>query len=85
VLKQPSLFEFTSDVVLDAVEKLSNSPSEDRGAVFTKRPIVDFILDLAGYVTSTELLGLRILGTSYFQSSIGCSERFPSALEKTRP
>lgn len=65
MLKQPSLFEFTSDVVLEAVEKLSNAPSEDRGAVFTKRPIVDFILDLAGYVTTTELLGLRILEPSF--------------------
>jgi hypothetical protein len=65
VLKQPSLFEFTPDVVLQAVEKLSKSPSEDRGAVFTKRPIVDFILDLAGYVTTAELLGLRILEPSF--------------------
>lgn len=65
MLKQPLLFEFIPDEVLEAVCELSNSPSEDRGAVFTKRPIVDFVLDLAGYVASSDLLGVRILEPSF--------------------
>jgi len=65
MLRQPSLFDFVPDEVVQAVEKMANSPSEDRGAVFTKRTIVDFILDLAGYVTSAKLVNLRILEPSF--------------------
>ena len=65
MLKQPSLFEFLPSAVVDAVERLSSSPSEDRGAVFTKPHIVDFILDLSGYLTNGNLLELRILEPSF--------------------
>lgn len=65
MLKQPSLFEFLPTAVVDAVEMLSTSSSADRGAVFTKLPIVDFILDLSGYVATADLLGMRILEPSF--------------------
>ncbi len=65
MLRQPSLFDFVPDEVVQAVDKMANSSSEDRGAVFTKRTIVDFILDLAGYVTSANLVNLRILEPSF--------------------
>ncbi len=65
MLKQPSLFEFLPAAVVEAVERLSLSPSEDRGAVFTKPHIVDFILDLSGYLTNGNLLETRILEPSF--------------------
>lgn len=38
---------------------------EERGAVFTKTPVVDGILDLCGYRSDRDLAGLRILEPSF--------------------
>jgi hypothetical protein len=34
-----------------AVEGLASGSREERGAIFTRREVVDFMLDLAGYTT----------------------------------
>lgn len=44
---------------------------EERGAVFTKTPVVDGILDLCGYRSERDLAGLRILEPSFGRS---CSQ-----------
>lgn len=52
--------------VTDAVETLaSNSGIEARGAIFTRIEVVDFILDLVGYVDSESLHLRRILEPSF--------------------
>lgn len=49
-----------------AVEKLANSSTADeRGAVFTRREVVDFMLDLAGYTSNRPLHRLRLLEPSF--------------------
>lgn len=49
-----------------AVEKLATAKgAEGRGAVFTRREVVDFILDLAGYTCSAALLERRALEPSF--------------------
>lgn len=52
--------------VTDAVEKLATvSGIEERGAVFTKREVVDFILDLTGYTEAATLADYRLLEPSF--------------------
>ncbi len=52
--------------VIAAVEDLaSTSGSEERGAVFTRREVVDFILDLVGYTISRPLHTLKLLEPSF--------------------
>lgn len=52
--------------VTDAIETLaSNSGIEARGAIFTRIEVVDFILDLVGYVASEPLHHRRILEPSF--------------------
>jgi len=72
-LIQPTLFDLL-DVpafprpmaVVNAIETLaSNSGIEARGAIFTRIEVVDFILDLVGYVTSEPLHYRRILEPSF--------------------
>ncbi len=62
-VKQPSLPEFCQ--VTAAVRALSNAGVEARGAIFTKREIVDFILDLASYTAEKPLYELRLLEPSF--------------------
>ncbi len=40
---------------------------EERGAIYTKREVVDFILDLVGYTTEYPLTGFRLLEPSFGQ------------------
>ena len=48
LLRQPSFLDFCP--VTAAVEELANAGGvEERGAIFTRREVVDFILDLTGY------------------------------------
>ena len=55
-----------SRVALAAVEVLaSQSGVEARGAVFTRREVVDFILDLAGYTPNKSLHKQRLLEPSF--------------------
>lgn len=52
--------------VTDAVEKLATDGGiEERGAIFTKREVVDFILDLTGYVEAASLTDFRLLEPSF--------------------
>lgn len=48
-----------------AVDKLSTSDDQQRGAVFTRREVVDFILDLSGYTVDAPLCQLRLLEPSF--------------------
>lgn len=47
-----------------AVEQLAAAGSEGRGAVYTRREVVDFILDLTGYTSEKDLAKFRILEPS---------------------
>ena len=51
--------------VQEAIEHLSNAGTEQRGAVFTRPEVVDFILDLVGYTTDKELYLCRVLEPSF--------------------
>lgn len=51
--------------VNEAVLLLSNSGVEARGAIFTRKEVVDFILDLVGYTSDRELSNLRLLEPSF--------------------
>jgi hypothetical protein len=49
----------------EAVERLAESGGvEERGAVFTRREVVDFILDLSGYTSDRPLHTMRLLEPS---------------------
>lgn len=50
--------------ITDAVEQMANAGIEERGAIFTRREVVDFILDLTGYTTDRPLHTLRLLEPS---------------------
>ena len=63
-LRQPSFAEFCP--ITAAVEKLASTGSTDeRGAIYTRREVVDFILDLAGYGRDRPLHTLRLLEPSF--------------------
>ena len=51
--------------VSDAVRTLSNAGAEMRGAIFTKREVVDFILDLVGFTIDAPLNRMRLLEPSF--------------------
>ena len=52
--------------VTDAVELLANAGGADeRGAVFTRREVVDFVLDLSGYTVDKPLHRMRLLEPSF--------------------
>jgi hypothetical protein len=53
------------DAVEAAVEQLSNCGIEERGAIFTKSEVVDFILDLSGYTPAQPLHLQRLLEPSF--------------------
>ena len=56
----PSLCPVTS-----AVAELANAGVEKRGAIFTRREVVDFILDLVGYTVDRPLHRLKLLEPSF--------------------
>lgn len=49
----------------EAVNGFAQGGSEERGAVFTRREVVEFILDLAGYTVNKPLHQFRILEPSF--------------------
>jgi hypothetical protein len=52
--------------IADAVDQLAHSSSDQRrGAVFTRREVVDFMLDLANYTPDQPLHRLRLLEPSF--------------------
>ena len=63
-LKEPSLPGMCA--ITDAVHALAHSTeAKERGAIFTRREVVDFILDLVGYTKSKALYRLRLLEPSF--------------------
>lgn len=63
-LRQSSLSELCP--ITAAVEALANAGGvEERGAIFTKREVVDFILDLCGYTADQPLHRRRLLEPSF--------------------
>lgn len=48
-----------------AVERMASSGIEERGAIFTRREVVDFILDLVGYTVDRPLHQARLLEPSF--------------------
>lgn len=72
----------------DAVEKLKTAPAEQRGAVYTRPEVVDFMLDLAGYTPEQPLAAMRLLepsfgGGDFLQSAV--RRLFESAQREQRP
>lgn len=52
--------------ITEAVERLAAAGGiEERGAIYTRREVVDFILDLTGYTSDQPLTGYRILEPSF--------------------
>jgi hypothetical protein len=49
----------------DAIDQLADAGIEERGAIFTKREVVDFILDLVGYTVDKPLHTFTILEPSF--------------------
>lgn len=49
----------------DALLKMKMAPSEERGAIFTRPEVVDFMLDLVGYTPDRPLWQLRLLEPSF--------------------
>lgn len=62
-LREPSLFGDCP--VSAAVAARAGASDEERGAIFTRREVVDFILDLAGYRTDRPLHRMRLLEPSF--------------------
>ncbi len=62
-VSQPSLTGFCP--VQRAVGEMAESGIGHRGAIFTRREIVDFILDLVGYTSDKPLHTMRILEPSF--------------------
>jgi hypothetical protein len=58
---------FQSDVyqVKPLVERWANSDGAGRGAIFTRREVVDFILDLSGYTSDEDLTQFVLLEPSF--------------------
>ncbi|WP_375790388.1 Eco57I restriction-modification methylase domain-containing protein [Amphiplicatus metriothermophilus] len=61
----------------DALELLSTAGIEERGAVFTRREVVDFILDLVGYTPDRPLHEKRLL-----EPSVGHGDFLLAAIER---
>lgn len=56
---------FDNGLLTAAVAKLAEANTEDRGAVFTRREVVEFILDLVEYWPTQKLQGMRLLEPSF--------------------
>jgi hypothetical protein len=62
-LSQASLFKM--NILKGVIDDFSEGGIEERGAVYTKREVVDFILDLAGYTSNRKLFEFSILEPSF--------------------
>lgn len=54
-----------NSLVQEAILEMAQSGREQRGAVYTKTEVVDFMLDLIGYDPSADLTSFRILEPSF--------------------
>lgn len=81
-LRSPNLFGDCA--IAAAVTALATAGVEQRGAIFTRREVVDFILDLTGYTAEQPLLKMRLLEPSFGEGDflIAAIERLLSAWEK---
>jgi hypothetical protein len=61
----------------DAVALFGEATQEERGAIYTKREVVDFILDLVGYHAGESLVQMRLL-----EPSCGGAEFLVPAVER---
>ena len=52
-------------VAAAAVERIAAAPVEGHGAIFTRREVADFILDLIGYTSNEPLAERRLLEPSF--------------------
>ncbi|MFQ5569971.1 MAG: PaeR7I family type II restriction endonuclease [Rhodothermales bacterium] len=59
--------------IVAALEQLSASEAEERGAIFTRREVVEFILDLAGYTVDKKLAEHRLLEPSFGEGDFLCA------------
>lgn len=53
------------EFVGDAVNRLKSAPADERGAIFTRPEVVDFMLDLIGYTSERPLWQFRLLEPSF--------------------
>ena len=63
VLREPAFPRLC--LVTEAVDLMASAGIEERGAIFTRREVVEFLLDLAGYVESASLHTMRLLEPSF--------------------
>jgi hypothetical protein len=70
--KAPSLFADIdlepvplSHGVQEAIQAMAGCGIEERGAIFTKRPVVDFTLDLSGFTANRDLCSFSVLEPSF--------------------
>ncbi|ARW10915.1 Eco57I restriction-modification methylase domain-containing protein [Acetobacter ascendens] len=63
LLREPSLPDLCP--VTEALDTMANAGIEKRGAIFTRREVVEFILDLVGYDASAPLHTFRLLEPSF--------------------
>ena len=61
--RQPSFPIFCP--ITAAVDAMADAGIEERGAIFTRREVVDFILDLSGYTADRPLHEMRLLEPSF--------------------
>ena len=54
-----------SDMARAMLDVWAGSGVEERGAIYTRREVVEFILDLAGYTPDKPLHRLRVLEPSF--------------------
>src|SRR5688572_18999151 len=76
-LLHPLFDEITSPSLGAALTELANGGIEERGAIFTRREVVDFVLDLAGYTTDQPLHRKRLL-----EPSVGVGDFLLRAIER---
>ena len=65
---QRALFEpnsLANPALEAAVSRLANASMDERGAIFTRREVVEFILDLTGYTADRPLWTLSVLEPSF--------------------
>src|ERR1039458_5834064 len=62
---QQQCFFPTMDPLEEALEGLKAGGAEERGALFTRRGGVEFILDLVGYTNDAPLPSMRLLEPSF--------------------
>lgn len=73
-----------SPTINEAVQRLAEGTQEDRGAIYTRREVVEFILDLVGYTADKKLHQQRILEPSFGEGDflIPMVERLTSAFKR---